>query len=225
MRTRDVDLEETSFSNQPSDRQSFLEAALVDLGVSPWAEVVARAKASGERPVARPSAPAPRPEPAPRAPVKIDAESVPPRPAPIPEPPAAKPQPAVAQPQAAPAQATSATATASPPEAESALVAAAIPEPDPLPVAPIPHRFSGIPPESPLARIESGMRHDEVERILGSPDGRIDRLTAKAWIPFYDSPEAALREWIYAGRGRVVFSLYHGSLEVVDVVYDPSQEK
>ena len=69
------------------------------------------------------------------------------------------------------------------------------------------------------------MRYDEVRGILGSPDGRIDRLTAKAWIPFYNGPGANLREWIYEGRGRVVFSLYEGSLEVVDVVYDPDQGK
>jgi hypothetical protein len=69
------------------------------------------------------------------------------------------------------------------------------------------------------------MDHDEVRRILGSPDGRIDRLTAKAWIPFYDGPDANLREWIYEGKGRVVFSLYEGTLEVIDVVYDPHQEK
>jgi hypothetical protein len=82
-----------------------------------------------------------------------------------------------------------------------------------------------VPLDSPLAQIEYGMKHDEVQEILGSPDGRIDRLTAKAWIPFYDSEGSHLREWIYAGRGRVVFSLYEGSLEVVDVVYNPSQEK
>jgi hypothetical protein len=74
-----------------------------------------------------------------------------------------------------------------------------------------------------LAKIELGMRHDEVLRILGNPDGRLDRLTAKAWIPFYDGPDVNLRDWIYAGRGRVVFSLYEGSLEVIDVVYDPNQ--
>jgi hypothetical protein len=63
-----------------------------------------------------------------------------------------------------------------------------------------------------------------VLQILGSPDGRLDRLTAQAWIPFRDNRGDTLREWIYTGKGRVIFSLYQGSLEVVDVVYDPRQE-
>jgi hypothetical protein len=182
--------------------------------------------------------------------VKIEAESAAPSQAPIPEAVAAKPQPTVAepqiapqaappevestaQPQAAPPEVESTMATpaeaeptvATPAEAESTLATAAIPEPEPLPVAPTPKPFAGVPPDSPLAQIELGMNHDEVREILGSPDGRIDRLTAKAWNPFYNGPDANRREWIYAGRGRVVFSLYEGSLEVIDVVYDPSQEK
>ncbi len=212
-RARGVDLEETSLSNEPADRRWFLEAALADLGVSPWAEVVARAQASGESLVARPRAPAPRSESPARGPVKNDAERAAPSQAPIPEAVAAKPQPTVAEPQAAP------------PEMESTRATAAIPEPEPSPVAPTPQRLSGVPPDSPLAKIELGMKHDEVLEILGSPDARIDRLTTKAWNPFYNGPEANLREWIYQGRGRVVFSLYQGSLEVVDVVYDPGQEK
>ena len=136
-------------------------------------------------------------------------------PAPRPEALAAKPQPSVAAPRAAPV------------EAESAVVEATAvpPEPEPLPLAPKPPPFPGIPSDSPLAKIELGMGHEEVQRILGSPDGRIDRVTAKAWIPFYDGPDANLRDWIYEGRGRVVFSHYRGSLEVIDVVYDPHQRK
>jgi hypothetical protein len=99
-----------------------------------------------------------------------------------------------------------------------------VPIPEPA-VAPEPHRFPGVPPDSMLAKIELGMRHDQVETILGSPDERIDRLTAKAWIPFYNGPDANLRDWIYEGKGRVVFSLYKGALEVIDVIYDPDQGK
>ena len=69
------------------------------------------------------------------------------------------------------------------------------------------------------------MRHDEVRRILGAPDDRINRFTAKAWIPFYTGPGAYLRDWIYEGEGRVVFSLDDGALEVIDVVYDPDARK
>jgi hypothetical protein len=65
------------------------------------------------------------------------------------------------------------------------------------------------------------MRYEDVERILGAPDARLDRITAKAWIPFYTGPGAYLRDWVYAGRGRVVFSRHAGTLEVIDVVHDP----
>ena len=58
-RTRVVDLENTSLSNQPADRESFFGAALEDLGDSPWAGVIAREAPSGETPAARPAAPAP----------------------------------------------------------------------------------------------------------------------------------------------------------------------
>ncbi|HEY8156127.1 MAG TPA: hypothetical protein VII72_18500 [Myxococcota bacterium] len=132
----------------------------------------------------------------------------------------------------APAAAAAAAAVPTPvpvpiPEVEATAVTAAAtrPEPAPPPPPPRPEPIPGIPPDSPLAKIELGMKHDQVEEILGSPDGRIDRLTARAWIPFYDARGANLREWIYEGRGRVVFSLYQGKLEVVDVVYDPAQGK
>jgi hypothetical protein len=69
------------------------------------------------------------------------------------------------------------------------------------------------------------MSFDEVQEILGDPDDRIDRLTAKAWIPFYTGPGAYLRDWIYEGEGRVVFSLHDGSLEVLDVIHNPDEGK
>jgi hypothetical protein len=69
------------------------------------------------------------------------------------------------------------------------------------------------------------MDHEEVRRILGPPDGRLDRTTSKAWIPFYTGPGVYLRDWIYEGEGRVIFSMYHGTLEVLDVVYDPHEKR
>jgi hypothetical protein len=101
----------------------------------------------------------------------------------------------------------------------------ATPEPEASPPSPNRRRFPGLPPDSPLAEIEFGMSFDEVRKILGDPDDRIDRLTAKAWIPFYTGRGAHLRDWIYEGEGRVVFSLHKGSLEVLDVVHNPDEGK
>lgn len=195
-RTRMVDLEETSLSNEGSDRKSFSDAALADLGSSPWAKVIERdAPREATAEMAMPSTPAPRPK----------------RPAPIPDPVAAVPQSAISNPEAVV------------PESQAAAPepAVAIPEPEPAASPPTPkrQRFAGIPPGSPLAEIELGMSRDEVRRILGPPDERINRVTAKAWIPFYNGRGAYLRDWIYAGEGRVVFSLHDGSIEVLDVVH------
>jgi hypothetical protein len=69
------------------------------------------------------------------------------------------------------------------------------------------------------------MSHHDVRGILGAPDDRIDRSTAKAWIPFYNGPGAYLRDWIYQAEGRVVFSRHGSSLVVLDVIYDPHEGK
>jgi hypothetical protein len=190
-RTWMVDLEETSFSNEAGDRESFFDDALTDLGDSPWAQVIARA-APREATAARSSAPAPGPKST----------------APTPEAVAARPQSAPPEPKSAAPDPKGAT-----------------PEPEASPPSPNRRRFPGLPPGSPLAEIEFGMSFDEVQEILGDPDDRIDRLTAKAWIPFYTGRGAYLRDWIYEGEGRVVFSLDDGSLEVLDVVYDPDEGK
>ena len=211
-RTWMVDLEEISLSNEAGDRESFFADALTDLGDSPWAQVIARA-ASREATAARSSTPVPGPKST--APTR---EAV-----------AAKVQSAVPDPEAVTAKAQSA---APDPEAVTAKVQstapdlkAATPEPEALPPSPKRRRFPGLPPGNPLAEIEFGMSFAEVHKIMGDPDDRIDRLTAKAWIPFYTGRGAHLRDWVYEGEGRVVFSLHDGSLEVIDVVYDPNEGK
>jgi hypothetical protein len=190
-RTRMVNLEEPSLSNEVGDRESFFDDALADLGDSPWARVIARA-APHEATAARSRTQAPSPKST----------------APIPEAVAAKPEAATLEPAAATAELQSPTS-----------------EPDASPPSPKPQRFPGLPPGSLLSEVEFGMSHRDVRKILGAPDDRIDRLTAKAWIPFYTGPGANLREWIYEGKGRVVFSLHNGQLKVLDVVYDPDEGK
>ena len=196
-RTRMVNLEETSLSNEVADRESFFDDAQADLGNSPWAELIARA-APPEATPARSRARAPEPKSA----------------VPIPEVVAPTPKVAAPTPYAA-----------REPEAATEELPSLPPESEAAPASPEPRRFQGLPPGSLLSEVEFGMSHHDVRRILGTPDDRIDRLTAKAWIPFYMGPGANLRDWIYEGRGRVVFSLYRGKLEVIDVVYDPGEGK
>lgn len=218
-RTWTVDLEETSLSNEAADRESFFDAALMDLGDSPWAQVIARA-APREATTTRSRAPALRPKS--RAPIPVAA---------TPKPEAAGPEPefATPKPEAVGPEPEFATPV---PEAATREPGATAPdpgtatrEPEASPPSPRRRRFPGLPPGSRLAAIELGMSHEEVRRILGDPDSRTNRLTAKAWIPFYNGPDAQRVEWTYEGEGRVVFSLYEGSLEVLDVVHDPGAGK
>jgi hypothetical protein len=218
-----VDLEETSISTEAADRNAFFEGALADLGDSPWAQVIVRAEPP-EVPAARTKIPAPDPTaatPSEKA-ATPDSNATPPRPnapppLPTPEPEAAKanvpappslPAPEVSKPENAEPVSQPATRepTESPPEPERRIVA-------------------GIPPDSPLAQIEIEMHHGKVRRILGDPDDRVERLTRKSWIPFYNGPGARLIDWVYEGMGRVVFSPHTGTLRVYDVVYDPNPAK
>ena len=207
-RTFMVNLEKTSFSNDAEDRDSFQTDALADLAESPWTQVVARAAppqiaVASEQPRTRQS----KSTPASRAEVVAIAQT------------------AASGPEAVVATHQSAASDPEPliPEPHSPDLTAAARPPETTPPIPERRRFAGLPPGSPLAAIEFGMRHDEVREILGPPDDSINRYTAKAWIPFYTGSGGYLRDWIYAGKGRVVFSLHRGSLDVLDVVYNPDE--
>jgi len=235
-RTRMVDLDETSLSNGIDDRETFLDIALADLDGSPWARVVAGAaptEIATAKPVAPPAAEPMNIEPipeletvAPQADVRVpEAAEVESQSAtPEAELAAAKPEPHSAAPEPAMREAEP-QARASEPVVAAVSGHSPAPIPETSPPSPEPRRFSGIPPDSPLSEIEFGMSHQDVREIAGAPDGRLDRVTAKAWIPFYNGPGANLRDWVYEGKGRVVFPLYDSRLTVIDVVYDPSARK
>lgn len=237
-----VDLEATTFSNEAVDRESFTDEAVEDLGDSPWAEVIARtAPREPASPMARMPAPSPKrtartPEPpaattTPSAPPATQAASPPPQAASAapktapPDPETATPDRETAPPDPETATPTPAPMLATPAPAPTPAPKVAAREPEASPPVPERRPFPGLPPDSPLAEIEFGMSHHEVQEILGPPDGRLDRSTAKAWIPFYTGPGAYLRDWIYQGEGRVVFSRHDSSLVVLDVINDPQQGK
>jgi hypothetical protein len=232
-RTRLVNMEATSFNNEAADREAFFDAAAADLGGSPWAGVIARS-APPEITAARAKTRAPDPKSTLEIPEAVAAK---PPPAPhetkatTEQPPfaATEPESATEQPPFAAMQPEPVTQqppiAAMQPESATEQLPPAATEPETSPLSPMPPSFPGLPPDSLLSEIEFGMRHGDVRKILGPPDDRIDRLTAKAWIPFYMGRGANLRDWIYDGKGRVVFSLYKGKLEVIDVIYDPDEGK
>jgi hypothetical protein len=84
------------------------------------------------------------------------------------------------------------------------------------------------PAGSPLAKIQRGMPEDQVADLLGSPSSTNHYPTGKQWIPGYDwwGGDAYRTEWIYKGKGRVVFNKkpFSSRMRVIRVLYDPSED-
>ena len=81
------------------------------------------------------------------------------------------------------------------------------------------------PAGSALAKVTAGMTDAQVRKEAGDPDNTSAYMTGKGWIPFYYGPDTHRTDWIYNGKGRVVFSRnrYSGQLKVIEVQYDPSE--
>jgi outer membrane protein assembly factor BamE (lipoprotein component of BamABCDE complex) len=79
------------------------------------------------------------------------------------------------------------------------------------------------PADSVLIKIKKGMSADDVLSILGPPTSSNNYQTGKGWLPFYYGPDTSRSDFIYSGRGRVVFShnRYSGELKVIRITYDP----
>lgn len=86
-------------------------------------------------------------------------------------------------------------------------------------------KYTTPPASSPLSKITLGMNDTQVRKILGEPDNANAYMTGKAWIPFYYGPDTLRTDWMYRGKGRVVFSRnrYSGSLKVIRVLYNPNE--
>ncbi len=81
------------------------------------------------------------------------------------------------------------------------------------------------PPGSALAKIQVGMSDAEVRKILGDPDNANGYITGKQFIPFYYGGDTMRTDWLYKGKGRVVFSRnrWSGNMQVVRVDYNPNE--
>jgi hypothetical protein len=91
------------------------------------------------------------------------------------------------------------------------------------PAAP-PTAATPIPKNHPFGKITKGMPDSEVAKILGQPTDRRDYMTGKQFIPWYYGKDTSRSDWIYKGKGHIVFvrNRYSGSLTVIEVLYDPS---
>ncbi len=84
----------------------------------------------------------------------------------------------------------------------------------------------GVPRDSPLARITSGMTDTEVRRILGEPDDIKSYMTGKGFIPFYGGVDTMRAEFVYMGVGYITLSRDRksGEMRVVAVRGDTARE-
>lgn len=89
-------------------------------------------------------------------------------------------------------------------------------------------KYPPPPSNSPMAKIEPGMRENEVMKILGPPDDSHAYVTGKAFIPWYFGPDSTRFAAYYKGKGRVIFmggnAWGGGRGKVVRVEYDPSED-
>ena len=84
-----------------------------------------------------------------------------------------------------------------------------------------------VPPPAghPFSKVTVGMNDTEVRKVLGEPDNANAYMTGKQFIPFYFGPDQSRTDWMYKGKGRIVFSrnTYSGALKVIRVMYNPSE--
>lgn len=81
-----------------------------------------------------------------------------------------------------------------------------------------------IPKGHPFEKVHEGMSDEEVRKILGDPTNREDYMTGKVFIPFYHGSDTSRSNWIYKGKGNIVFTRnrYSNLLSVIEVHYDPA---
>lgn len=78
-----------------------------------------------------------------------------------------------------------------------------------------------IPANSPLAKVELGMKRAQVDDLIGEPTSTRAFPSAKAFNPFYYGPDNIRTGAFYKGLGRIVFS---GAHIVVEIEYDPTED-
>ncbi|MBW2698501.1 MAG: hypothetical protein JRE70_18600 [Deltaproteobacteria bacterium] len=88
-----------------------------------------------------------------------------------------------------------------------------------------PAGYAAPPSDSLLAKVQLNSSDIVVRKIMGEPDDANAYMTGKSWIPFYYGSDTRRTDWIYSGKGRVVFSnsRYTGALKVIKVLYNPNE--
>jgi hypothetical protein len=83
-----------------------------------------------------------------------------------------------------------------------------------------------VPPDSPLAKIQTGMSPEQVVSLIGQPASQGGYATGKGFIPFNYGGDKYRIIYLYKGMGSVIFSQnssFSSGTSVVEVHYDPNE--
>ena len=83
-----------------------------------------------------------------------------------------------------------------------------------------------IPPDSPFAKIKTGMNVKEVYDTIGQPTDTNSFMTGKSFIPFHYGGDNARMVARYKGIGTITFSQnssFTSDMSVISIDYDPTE--
>jgi hypothetical protein len=86
---------------------------------------------------------------------------------------------------------------------------------------------AAAPASSKLSKVKNDMSPEQVQEIMGAPNGQASYPSAKTFQPFnYGNDTGNRFEYKYKGQGRVVFAVprYGGNMKVIRVDYDPTED-
>lgn len=83
-----------------------------------------------------------------------------------------------------------------------------------------------IPPESPFAKIKTGMGGQQVQDLLGQCNDYEIKPMATGYIPFYSTLGGSVLQTIqyYKGQGRIYYEGDGFNDRVVKIEYDPTED-
>jgi hypothetical protein len=100
-------------------------------------------------------------------------------------------------------------------------------KPAAAPAKSAPAKGAAAPAGSKLAKVTNDMSPEQVQEVMGSPNGQASYPSAKTFNPYNFGNDSGNRvEYKYKGQGRVVFAVpkWGGNMKVVRVDYDPTED-
>lgn len=87
--------------------------------------------------------------------------------------------------------------------------------------------IGNIPNGAPFSKLTIGMSPKQVHDLIGEPTDTLNRMTGKAFIPYYFGRDVMRLEELYKGQGRLIFTgsgMGGENFHVYQIVYDPHED-